>query len=100
LVLAVLVAPRVTLVARKRAAVFARARRAGLSDVGGLIAVALAGFLWLRCHYQEVHTADHGYPVTRLAKWKGLRGHRASALVRGLRWRDFVRGEGNKGCAN
>jgi hypothetical protein len=36
--------------------------------VGGVTAVVLIGFLRLRCHYQEVHTADHGYPVIRLAK--------------------------------
>jgi hypothetical protein len=83
LVLAVLVAPWVALVARKRAAVFAGARRSGLPDVGRLTAIALAGFHRLRCHDQEVHTADHGYPRTRLAKWKGLGGNRASALVRG-----------------
>ena len=67
LVLAVLVAPWVALVARNSAAVFAGARRSGLSDVGGLTAIALAGFHRPRCHYQEVHAADHGYPVTRLA---------------------------------
>ena len=81
-VLAVLVAPWVALVARKRAAVFAGARRSGLSDVGGLTAVAPLRFRRLRCHYQEVHAADHGYPRTRLAKWKGLMGDRALVLVR------------------
>jgi hypothetical protein len=46
-----------------------------LLDVSCLTAIALAEFHRLRRHYQEVHAADHGYPRTRLAKWKGLRGH-------------------------
>jgi hypothetical protein len=54
----------------------------GSSDVGGLTAIALIWHRRLRCHYQEVHAADHGYPKTRLAKWKGLRGDRALVLVR------------------
>jgi hypothetical protein len=44
-------------------------------DVGRLTAIALIGFLPLRCHYQEVHSTDHGYPVDVVLKWKGLLGN-------------------------
>jgi hypothetical protein len=72
-VLAVLAAPWVALVARRDHGHSQGGGVFGSSDVGGLMAIALIWHRRLRCYYQEVHAADHGYPRTRLAKWKGLR---------------------------
>jgi hypothetical protein len=84
---------------RRGPVVIVEARRFGSWDLGDLTAIALIGLLWLRGHNQEVHALDHGGPVDLVLKWKGLRGYRASVLVRGMHRREQVLRPGNKGCA-